>query len=61
MPTHLRVLGGVTVGRTVTTQRRAARLTGTQMDPTVTGLDALLALMAFLVFDGPDGAEVNAG
>jgi hypothetical protein len=61
MPVCLRVPGGVSVGRTVTAQSRAAGLAGTQMDPAVTCLYAFVALMAFLMLYGLDSVEVSAG
>jgi len=61
MPACLRVPGGVAVGRTVAAQCRAAGLTGTQMYPAVAGLDTLLTLMAFRVFDGRNGFEMVTG
>ena len=60
MPAYLRVAGGVAVERVVATQRHAALLARPQMDPVRAYLHALVALMAFFVFDGLDGAEVSA-
>jgi hypothetical protein len=59
MTAHLRVPGGVAVGRAVAAQRRAAFLAGPQMDPVRADFHTLVALMALLVFDGLDGAEVG--
>lgn len=61
MPTDLRVPDGVAVGRTVAAQCCAARLTGPQVHPSCAYLDALLALMAFRVFDGGDSAKMRSG
>ena len=61
MPTCLRVPRGVAVGGTVAAQCRAAGLTGAQMYPAVAGLDTLLTLMAFRVFDGRNGFEMVTG
>ena len=60
MPAYLRVAGGVAVERVVATQRHAALLARPQMDPVRAYLHALVALMAFFVFDGLDGAEMSA-
>ena len=50
----------VTVRRIVATMRAAALLTGTEMNPGATDLDALLAFMSFRVFDGGDSGDVGA-
>ena len=51
MFTSLRVLRGVTIRRVVTTQRRAARLTGPQMHPSRADLHALFAFSPLRMFD----------
>lgn len=50
----------MSVGRTVTTQRRTAGLTGSQMNPTIARLDALLTFMVFLVLNGFDSTKMRA-
>jgi hypothetical protein len=59
MPTALRVSRGVAIGRTVTAQRHATGLTGAQVDPAVTGLDAFLTLMALRLFDSLYGVDMS--
>lgn len=61
MSAGVRVLGGVAVWRTVAAQRRAALLTGPQMDPLCTDLHTLITLPAFRVGHGGNGAEMSAG
>jgi len=45
------MLGGVAIRRVVTTQRRAARLTGAQVHPLGADLHALFAFPSLRVFD----------
>src|SRR5215203_47358 len=51
---RVRVCRGMTVGRVVAAQRRAARLTSAQMHPSSVDLHALLALMLLRSFDRGD-------
>src|SRR5262245_18247144 len=61
MPGRARVLRGVMIRRAVATVRAATLLAGTQVHPRPAGLDALLALMSFRLFDGCDRVDVAAG
>ena len=59
MSTRTSMFAGVTIWRAVAAARGAALLTGPQMDPTGTNLDALLALAVLCVLDGRDCDDVR--
>jgi len=59
MPALVRMPGGMTVGRAVTAECRAAGLAGTQVNPAIAALDALLALQALRLFHGLDRLDMH--
>jgi len=59
MPADLRVAGGMAVDGVVAAKRRTTLLTGPQVHPFITGLHALLALVAFRTFDVRNGAQMR--
>ena len=59
MSTRMRVLGGVTIRRVVTTQGRATRLTGAQVHPLCADLHALLAFPSLRVLDARNRLDVG--
>lgn len=61
MSARLCVSGGVAIGRAVATQRRAAGLTGPQVDPLIASFDARFTHVVFRLFDGLDVPEMRAG
>ena len=60
MPDAARMLGGVPVGRRVTTECRPALLARAQVHPVVAGLDAFLADQLFRMLDRANRADVRA-
>jgi hypothetical protein len=60
MAACVRVFTGVTIWRTVTAERHAARLAGAQMDPVRTDLHAFFAFAPLRLFNGPDCLEMRA-
>src|SRR4029077_12577231 len=61
MLARLRVLGCVAVRRVITTTRRAALLTRSQMNPACADFHAFLTLSALRVFDGRNSLDMSAG
>lgn len=61
MPAYLRMARSMPIRRAITAQRDPAALASTQMHPARAELDAFLAFMALLVFDGLDLSEMGAG
>jgi hypothetical protein len=60
MPTRVRVLAGVLVGRAITATRATAFLAGTKMNPSRSNLYAVLALLPLRVLDAVDALDVLA-